>query len=31
MGLDRLYDSETKWKQRVEGKGGGMPKKKCWS
>ena len=22
-GLDRLYDSDTRWKQRGEGKGGG--------
>ena len=26
-GLDWLYDSETRWKQRGEGKRGGMLKK----
>ena len=26
-GVDRLYDSETRWKQWGEGKGGGMSKK----
>ena len=31
MGLDWLYDSETRWKQRGERKGGGMSKKMCWS
>ena len=31
MGLDWLYDSETRWKWRGEGKGWGMSKKMCWS
>ena len=31
MGLDWLYDSETKWKWRGEGKGDECPKKMCWS
>ena len=30
-GMDQLYDSETRWKQRGEGKGGRMSKKVCWS
>ena len=30
-GLDWLYDSEARWKQRGKWKGGGMLKKMCWS
>ena len=30
-GLDWLYDSETRWKQRGEGKEEEMLKKMCWS